>query len=126
NCNEVCAITQVVRLAHFKSCDLGNGIRLVGVLQRRGEQVLLLHRLGTVARVNAAAAKEHKLLHAIQISRMYYVGLYHQVLVDELCPEGIVGHDPANLRGTEYDCRWFLGRKKRLCIILAAKIELCK
>ena len=53
-----------------------------------------------IARVDAAASEEDHLLHAVQVCGMHHVGLDHQVLIDELSPERVVGHDAADLGGT--------------------------
>ena len=37
--NEVCAVLQVKTLTHLQASDLGDGVGLVSVLQRRGDEV---------------------------------------------------------------------------------------
>ncbi len=53
--NIIGAVLQVVALAHLQACNLGNGILLVGIFQRAGQQTVLLHRLGSVLGIDAGA-----------------------------------------------------------------------
>ena len=54
----VCAVLQIVRLAHLQSGYLGYGIFLVGIFQWRCEQTVLLHRLRSILGVYTRRAQE--------------------------------------------------------------------
>ena len=94
---EVPAVLPPVELAQLDPGDLRHRVRLVGLLQRTGQQVLLLDRLRRELRIDARATQEQQLLHIVLVRRVYDVRLDHQVVVDELRRVGAVGHDPAHL-----------------------------
>jgi hypothetical protein len=58
------AVLAVVAFAELDAGDLGDGVGFVGGLERAGEEVVFLDRLGAVARVDAARAQEAQALHA--------------------------------------------------------------
>ena len=97
------AVLQVVALAHLQSCDLGDGILLVGVFQWRGEEAVLSHGLGGVLRVDARGAEEEELLDAMAIGLADDVALDEHVLHDEVGPVEGVGHDAADEGSGEND-----------------------
>ena len=74
---------------------MGDGIRFVGVLQRGGEQHILLHGLFRVAGIDAGAAQEKQFLHLMAEAFADDVLLYLQVLVDEVGTIDTVCHDTA-------------------------------
>ena len=47
-----------VGLAQFDSCDLGDGVPLIGGFQVSGKQVFRFHGLGTISGVNAGTSEE--------------------------------------------------------------------
>ena len=52
-CDIVGSILKVVALAHLQSGNLGNGVFLVGVFQRRSKEHVLLHRLRCILWIDA-------------------------------------------------------------------------
>ena len=54
------AVLAVHALAQLDAGDLGDGVGLVGRLQRPGQQVFLPDRLRAVARIDAAGAEESR------------------------------------------------------------------
>jgi hypothetical protein len=91
------AVLIVVGITQLDAGDLGDGVGLVGGLQRAGEQVIFFQWLGGQLGVDAAAAQEHQALHARLVRGVDQVGLDHQVLVQELGPVHVVGLDAAHL-----------------------------
>ena len=91
------AVLVVVGLGELDAGDLGDGIRLVGRLQRAGEQVVLADRLRAVARVDAAGAQEHQALHTGEVGAVDQVGLDQQVLIEEVGAVEVVGVDAPDL-----------------------------
>ena len=91
------AILQVEALAHLQPGDLGDGVGLVGVLQRRGQQARLADGLRSLARIDARAAQKQQLLHAVPPALADHVLLDLQVLVDEVGAVFQVGHDAAHM-----------------------------
>ena len=101
--NEVGAVLQVEALAHLQTCNLGNGIRLVGVLQRRCQQGSLADGLRSLARVDAGAAQEEQFLDAVPPALADDVLLDGQVLVDEVGAVLQVCHDAAHMGCSQHD-----------------------
>ena len=94
--DEVVAVLLAVRLAQLDAGDLRDRVGLVRGLERAGQQLLLRHRLGAVARVDAGAAEIQQLLHAVLVRRVHHRGVNHHVVVDELGRPGGVRHDAAD------------------------------
>ena len=86
-------VLQVVALAHLQTGNLGDGIFLVGVLQRRREQAVLLHRLRGILGIDAGRAQEEQTLHTVTIGLADDVALHEHVLHDEVGSIERVGHD---------------------------------
>ena len=78
-------ILKVVALAHLQSGNLGDGIFLVGIFQRRSKEHIFAHRLRCILRIDAGRAQEEEFLHAMRISVADYVALHLHVLHDEVC-----------------------------------------
>ena len=96
--HEARPVLAIVGLAHLQPGNLGQGVRLVGRLEDAGEQVLLLHRLRRMLRVDARRTEEEQPLDAAQVGLVDDIVLDRQVDMDELGRIGVVGMDPANLR----------------------------
>ena len=95
-------VLQVETLAHLQPRYLGDGIRLVGIFQRRREQYLFFHRLRSLARINARAAQKEQLLHPVAETLADDVLLYLQVLVDEIRTILQIGHDASHVGGGQH------------------------
>ena len=93
------AVLPVVALADFHTRDFRDGIRLVGLLQRAGQQIFLLDRLRAVARIDAAGAKEHQPLNACQICTLNEVCLDGQIFIEKFAASRVVRNDAANASG---------------------------
>lgn len=63
----VAPVLAVVALAELDTCNLGDGIGLVGRLQRAGEQGILRHGLRCEREVDAAAAQKQQLSHTLDL-----------------------------------------------------------
>ena len=59
--HEIAAMLPAVGLAQFETGDLGDGIPLVGRLERAGQQRAFRHRLRCQARIDAGGAEEQQL-----------------------------------------------------------------
>jgi len=92
------AVLAVVRLAHLQAGDLGDGVGLVGRLQRPGQQVFLAQRLRRQLRIDAGGAEKEQTFDAVPPCLVDHVVLDHQVVVDELRRISVVGVNPPNLR----------------------------
>ena len=95
------AVLPIVGLAELDPGNLGDRIRLVVRLQEAAQQMLLPHRLGAAARVDAGTAPKKQLLNSRPVSRMDYVALHHEVLVDEIGAVGVVGMFAAYFRSSQ-------------------------
>ncbi len=91
----------VERFAELDAGDLRDRVRLVGRLERAGEQTALRHRLRRRLRIDAGAAEEQQPLHAGGVGAVDHVGGDREVLVDEVRGPGVVGVDSADLCGRE-------------------------
>ena len=98
------AILQVVALAHLQACNLGNGVRLIGILQWSGEQGILSHGLWSLLGVDASAAQEEELLHAMGVSLADDVALDLHIHHDEVGTVQAVGHDTAYEGCCQHHC----------------------
>ena len=97
--DEVAAVLVAVGLAHLHARDFGNGVGLVGVLQRAGEDVFFADGLRGQLGVDARRAQVQQLAHAATVAFVQHVGLNHDVFIDEIGPQGIIGVDAAHLGG---------------------------
>ena len=70
------AVLQVEAFAHFQSGNLGNGIRFVGIFQRRCQQHFLFHRLRSFTRIDAGTAQEEQLLYSVSETFTNHILLY--------------------------------------------------
>ena len=118
------AVLAVEAAAQLDAGDLGDGVGAVGLLQRAGEQVLLLERLRGLARVDAGAAEEDQPLDARGERLVDEVELDHQVLLDELARLLPVGQDAADLGGGDDDDLGLLLGEEALRGALVGEIEL--
>jgi hypothetical protein len=117
------AVLAVIAFAQLDAGDLGNRVRLIGRLQRAGQERILAHRLRGHARVDAARAEEQQFLHAVVERRIDDVRLHHQVLVDEIGRIRIVGVDPPDLGGSQVDHLRLFGREERPYSALVGQVE---
>src|SRR3569623_639375 len=85
------AILPVITFAQFNTRDFGDGVRFIRLFQRPGEKILLLNRLGTITRINAAGAEKADALHVCQVRSMNEIGLDYQVLIYELRTRDVIG-----------------------------------
>ncbi|MEY3838199.1 MAG: hypothetical protein RL304_1181, partial [Verrucomicrobiota bacterium] len=100
-------------VAELDARDLGDGIGLVGRLERAGQQGVLADRLRGVLRVDAARAEEEQLTDARPARAFDDVDRHRQVVVQEVVGLGGVGLDPADARGGHDDDVGPLGGEER-------------
>ena len=122
--NKVGAVLQVVALAHLKTCNLGNGVRLVGVLQGTSEKGVLHHRLRGLLGIDAGAAEEEKLLHTVGICLTDNVALDLHVHHDEVGTVEAVGHDASHESGCQHNGIGLLFIEELLDSVLVGQIHL--
>jgi hypothetical protein len=91
------AVLQVEALAHLKTGNLSDSVRLVGVFKRRGEQTILRHRLWSLARIDASRTEEEEFLHAVLPTLADDILLNLQVFIDEVRAISEVCHDASNV-----------------------------
>ena len=97
HCDVVRPVLDVEALAHLQPGDLRDGVRLIGVFERGGEEAVLLHRLRRLAWVDAGRAEEEQLLHPVSEALSDDVLLYLEVLPDEVRTILQVGHYPSDM-----------------------------
>ena len=101
--DEVGAELAAIGLAQLDAGDLGQGVPLVGGLQRAGEEVFLPDRLGAIARVDAGAAEEQELGDADRVGGADQVELDAQIVGEEVDRPAGVGQDAADPGGGDDD-----------------------
>ena len=97
------AVLQVVRLAHLQTCNLRDGIFLVGIFQGRCQQTVLLHRLGCILGIDAGRTEEEQFLHAVGVGLGDDIALDLHVHHDEVSTVKTVGHDTTYKGGRQHD-----------------------
>ena len=97
------AVLLSVGLAELDAGDLGDRIPFVRRLQRSGEQRLLFDRLRGQFRIDAGGTEEQETVDAGQMRGMNDVRFDHQIVVDEIGRERIVGVDAADLCGGQHN-----------------------
>jgi hypothetical protein len=122
--DEVGAVLAVVGIAQPDAGDLGDRVRLVGRLERSGQQVLLFERLRGQLGVNAARPEEEQFFHAVFVRRVNHVHLDHHVFVDELPAIEAVGLNAADLGGNQHDDFGLFFGEERLDRRLIDQIDL--
>ena len=100
--NIVSAILQIETLAHLQPRNLRNGIRLVGIFERRGEQAVLRHRLRRFAGIDAGRAEKQKFLHAVAETLADDVLLDLQILIDKVRAVLQVSHNAAHVSRSQH------------------------
>jgi hypothetical protein len=76
--------------------DLGEGIGVVGPLERPGEHCVFADRLRAITRVNARAAQVEQLRDARSPCGPQHRGVKHQVIIEEIGRAGRVRRDAAD------------------------------
>ena len=122
--NVVGAVLQVVALAHLEAGNLGDGVLLVGVLQRAGQEAVLLHGLGRVLGIDTGAAQKEQLLDAMGIGLGDDVALDLHVHHDEVGTVEHVGHDAAHKGCGQHHCIGLLLVEEGLDSILVGQVQL--
>ena len=121
--NKVCPVLPVIRLAHLYPGDLGNGIGLVRFLQIAGQEIFFLHRLGTVAGINAGTPQEQKFFNSGKVCTVDEVCLYHDIPIYELSRIGTICKYPADFCSGKKNIFGPLFLKKQLHFGLAGQIK---
>ena len=116
-------ILKIVALAHLQSGNLGDGIFLVGIFQRRSKEHILLHWLRSILRIDAGRAQEEELLHTMRISVTDYVALHLHVLHDEVGTIERIRHDTAHEGCSQDHSIRLLLIKELLNCILVGQVE---
>ena len=99
----IASVLAVVRFAQFDPGDFGNGIRLVGRLQRTLQQLAFCHRLFCQFRVDTGRSEKQQFVHVVLMRGVNDVALNHHVLVDEIRRIGVVGNNAAHFRRRQID-----------------------
>ena len=118
------AVLAVEVLAVFQAGDLGQGVGLVGLFQRRGQQAAFRHGLGRQAGINAGAAQKFQLFAAVLPGRVDDVHLQNHVVVHEIGLGLVVGHDAAHLGRGQKDVFRLFGGEEGFHRVLAAEVQL--
>ena len=92
---------QIEALTHFQSGYLGDGVRFVGLFQRCGKQFRFFNGLVSITRIDAGTAQKEQFLYVVTKAFANHVLLNLQVLVDEIGPVGVVGHDASHVSGSQ-------------------------
>ena len=123
-CNGIEPVLTPVSLAHLQARYLGNGIPLVGRLQRAGQQIVFFDGLRCQLGVYAAGAQEDEFVDSSPVGRIDHIVLHEQVVPDEFRRPGIVGVDAAHPRGRHDDCIGALAIEERADGSLVREVQL--
>ena len=118
------AVLRIKAFAQLDAGNLGQGVRLVGWLQRASEQILFFDGLRAITWVNAARTQKHQIVDASTVSPLNQVGLHHQVLVDEVGTVGVVGMNTPHLGCSDEQIVGLFGLQKSLYLGLARQVKL--
>ena len=118
------AILQVVALTHLQASDLGDGILLVGIFQRRSQEHVLRHWLGSILGIDAGGTEEEQLLHAMRISIADDVALHLHVLHDKVSTIERVSHNATHESSSQNHSIRTLLIEELLHGILVSKVKL--
>ena len=120
--DEIAAVLAPAGLAQFDAGDFGDGVPLVGGLERTAQEVFLLQRLRRQLGIDAGTAQEEQLFDPVQIGPMDEIILDLQVLEEELGRAALVGHDAAHPGGGDEDeLRLFVARRSRATAALSSR-----
>ena len=122
--DEIRAVFARVGLAKFDSGDLGDGVGLVGRLERAGQERSFRNRLRRVLRINAGAAEKQEFAHTRFVRRVDDVVLDLQVIEQEFHRQIVVRLDAAHFGGREDDQGRLLLREKTIDVRFISQIEL--
>ncbi len=96
--DEVAAMLPAIGLSQLDPGDLGDGIGLVGRLERSSQERLFRDRLGGEPWIDAARAQEEELLDALGMGGLDEVHLDSEIVVQKVGRESIVGQDSSDPR----------------------------
>lgn len=94
----VATVLPVVGLAQFNPGDLGDGVRLVGRLQRPLQQLAFRHRLPCQFRIDTGRTEKQQFVHVVQVRGVNNVALYHHVFINKIRRIRVVGDNAAHFR----------------------------
>ena len=97
------SILKVKALAHLQTGNLGNGIRLVGILQRRSQQYILSHRLRSISGIDAGAAQKEQFFDLMTETLSNDILLNLQIIIDKVGTIQTVGHNTPDMSGSQND-----------------------
>jgi hypothetical protein len=87
-----------VGLAEPQTCDLGDGVPLIGGLERTGQKGLLVDWLRGEFGVDARGAEEQQLLDPRCSRRVHHVGCDRKVVAEKIDRRAIIGDDASDFR----------------------------
>lgn len=92
-----------IELAELDSGELGESVAFVGGFERTAQQMLFLHRLRAVSRIDATGGEVEDFGDAIFVSRMEQVESYQQIIMEKVHGRGLVGEDASYFSGGNVD-----------------------
>ena len=90
-------VLEVEALTELEPRDLCYSIGLVRILQGCGEELLLTYGLVGITWVDTRTAEEEQIPHFVSEGLADDILLDLEVVVDEVCPIGVVGKYPAHM-----------------------------
>src|ERR1700677_5203013 len=114
----------VVGPAHLDAGDFGYSIGTVGGLERSGEEILFLDRLGAELGVDTTGTEEEQAVDAGAIAGIDHIGLNDQVFTNKVCGINIVGQNATDLGSGQKDVSGTLLLKEALHGDRVSEVEL--
>jgi len=120
----ISAVLTVIGFAQFDAGDFSDGVGFVGGFEGAGKQGVFCHGLFCQFRVNTGGPEEKQLVDIRLMGPMDDIAFHHQVLVNKLGGEGVVGVYAADFGGGEIDLVKFCAGKKGIDGLLVQQIQL--
>ena len=116
-------ILTVQILAILQSADLGQGIRLVRLLQFRSQQATLRHRLRSHTRVDTRGTQELQFLATVLPGTVNHIHLQDHIVIHKVSQSTLIGNDAPYFGSGQKHILRLLGSKKGLDLILTGQVQ---
>ena len=98
------AILKIEAFTHLQTSNLGNGIRVVRIFQRRSQQSVFLHWLCGITGINTGTTLEKQYLYVMTEALTYHILLNLEILIDKIGTILQVCKDTTDVRSGKDNC----------------------
>src|SRR3990172_4734456 len=114
----------VTGLTQVDTAYFSNSIRLVCLFKIIAQEILFFHGLGAVSWINAGATQKKEFFYTVQIGRMYYICLYHQIIVNKIIGVDVISKNTPDLCCCKKNILWLFSLKEILNSLLISQVKL--